>query len=79
MDPHGNTAVNYQGTVAFSTSDTDPGIVLPPDYTFTAADAGVHTFPGGGTLITSGDQTITATDTASGMTRTATVTVVPPQ
>jgi len=38
----------------------------------------VHTVTGGVTLITPGDQTITATDTASGITRTATVTVVPP-
>ena len=64
--------------MTFSTSDTDPGIVLPADYTFTAADGGVHTFTGGVTLSTPGDQTITATDTASGMTRTVTVTVVPP-
>jgi hypothetical protein len=78
MDPYGNTAVNYQGTVTFSTSDTDPGIALPADYTFTAADAGVHTFTGGVTLSTPGDQTITATDTASGITRTVTVTIVPP-
>jgi hypothetical protein len=78
LDPYGNTAVNYQSTVTFSTSDTDPGVVLPTDYTFTAADAGVHTFMGGVTLITPGDQTITATDTAGGITRTATVTVVPP-
>jgi hypothetical protein len=78
LDPYGNTAVNYQGTVTFSTTDTDPGIVLPADYTFTAADAGVHNFTGGVTLSTPGAQTITATDTASGMTRTTTVTVVPP-
>jgi hypothetical protein len=78
VDPYGNPAVNYQGTVTFSTSDTDPGIVLPADYTFTAADAGAHTFTGGVTLITPGDQTVTATDTASGMTHTVTVTVVPP-
>ena len=78
LDPYGNTAVNYQGTVTFSTSDTDPSIVLPADYTFTAADAGVHTFTGEVNLITPGDQTVTATDTAGGITRTATVTVVPP-
>jgi hypothetical protein len=78
LDPYGNTAVNYQGTVTFSTSDTDPGVVMPADYTFMAADAGVHTFTGGLTLSTPGDQTITATDMASGMTRTVTVTVVPP-
>jgi hypothetical protein len=78
LDPYGNAAVNYLGTVTFSTSDTDPGIVLPADYTFTAADAGVHTFSGGVTLITPGDQTITATDTASGIWHAVTVTVVSP-
>jgi hypothetical protein len=78
LDPYGNPAVNYQGTVTFSTSDTDAGIILPADYTFTTADAGVHTFSGEASLITPGDQTITVTDTASGMTRTVTVTVVPP-
>jgi hypothetical protein len=77
LDPYGNTAVNYQGTVTFTTSDTDPGIVLPADYTFTAADAGVHTISGGVTLITPGDQTITVTDTASGITGSATITVGP--
>src|SRR5262249_51625319 len=33
------------------------------DYTFVAGDGGVHTFAAGGTLVTSGPQTITATDT----------------
>jgi hypothetical protein len=37
-------------------------VVLPPAYTFTAADAGVHTFPKGVTLFTVGTQTLTATD-----------------
>jgi hypothetical protein len=77
-DPYGNIDVNYQGTVTFSTSDTDPGIVLPADYTFMPADAGVHTFPGAISLVTPGDQTITVTNTASGITRTFTVTVLPP-
>jgi hypothetical protein len=78
VDPYGTIDVNYQSTVTFSTSDTDPGIVLPADYAFTPGDAGVHAFPGGVTLSTPGDQTITATDTASGITRTATVIVVAP-
>ena len=77
LDPYGNTAINYQGSVTFSTSDTDPGIILPADYTFTPDDAGVHTFSGGVILSTPGDQTITVTDSASGITRTVTVTVVP--
>jgi hypothetical protein len=77
-DPYASIDVNYHGTVSFSTSDPDPGIVLPSDYIFTADDHGVHTFPGAVTLSTPGDQTITVTDTASGITRTVTVTVVAP-
>lgn len=59
-----NTITSYTGTVHFTSSD--PAASLPADYTFTAADAGFHTFvvslstpnaPGG-------FQTITATDTA---------------
>jgi fibronectin-binding autotransporter adhesin len=79
QDPYGNTDTNYQGTVTFTTSDTDPGVVLPASYTFTAGDAGVHTFTDTGlgetTLITPGDQTLTATDTAGGIMGSATVTV----
>jgi hypothetical protein len=78
QDPYGNTDTNYQGTVTFSSSDTDPNVMLPPDYTFQASDAGMVTFPGGMTLITVGDQTVTATDTTSGITGSATVTVTSP-
>jgi hypothetical protein len=77
LDPFGNTDVNYQGTVTFATSDPDPGVVLPADYTFTAADAGAHAFPGGVTLVTTGGQALTATDTVSGITGSATVMVNP--
>jgi hypothetical protein len=77
-DPYGNIDVNYQGTVTFSTSDTDAGIALPADYTFTADDRGVRTFPGAVTLSTPGDQTITVTDTACGITRTITIMVIAP-
>src|SRR6516225_9910981 len=41
VDPFGQVAVGYTGTVTFSTSDSDPGVVLPADYTFTADDGGV--------------------------------------
>jgi hypothetical protein len=76
VDPYGNTDINYTGTVTFSTSDPDPGVVLPADYTFTADDAGTVTFSGGVTLMTPGDQTITATDTVDDtITGDATVTV----
>ena len=57
------TATGYTGTVHFTSSDGQA--VLPADYTFTAADAGVHTFTGV-TLKTYGSQTVTATDTANG-------------
>ncbi len=80
LDPYGNIDTNYQGTVTFSTTDPDGGVVLPADYTFTTGDGsdnGVHTFPGGVTLVTVGDQTLTVTDTVSGVTGSATVTVGP--
>jgi hypothetical protein len=80
LDPYGNTATNYQGTIAFSTSDANPGMVLPAPYTFTTGnggDNGLHDFAAQVTLITLGNQTLTATDTVSGSTSTATVTVGP--
>ncbi len=52
----------YTGTVHFSSSDSLA--VLPADYTFTAADAGVHTFTA--TLKTAGPQTVTTWDVPHG-------------
>jgi hypothetical protein len=76
VDPYGNTDTNYRGTVTWTTTDGDPNVVLPPDHTFQASDAGMVTFPNGVTLITPGDQTITASDTVNGtITGSATVTV----
>ncbi len=77
VDPYGNTDTNYGGTVTWTTTDGDPGVVLPADYTFQSSDQGVVTFAGGVTLITQGDQLITATDTGSGITGSADVTVTP--
>jgi hypothetical protein len=77
LDPYLNVDINYQGTIAFATSDLDPGVILPASYTFTAADAGVHTFTAGVTLVTPGNQTLTATD-ANSLTGSAVVTIVPP-
>jgi virginiamycin B lyase len=80
LDPYGNTIVNYQGTVTFSTTDPDSGAVLPADYTFTigdGADNGAHTFSGGVTLVTVGTQTLTVTDSVSGMSGSITITVGP--
>jgi hypothetical protein len=50
-------------------------VVLPPNYTFQPGDQGQVTFPGGFTLITPGSQTLTATDTLSGISGSITVTV----
>src|SRR5690348_16410520 len=56
--------VRYQGksdTVinsAIHFTSSDPAAILPPDYYFTPADAGSHTWTNGFTLSTSGKQTI---------------------
>jgi hypothetical protein len=60
-DAAGNVATGYRGTVHFTSSDGTAA--LPLDYTFTAADAGTHTFSA--TLKTLGTQSLTATDTAT--------------
>jgi hypothetical protein len=75
VDAYGNPDTDYTGTVHFTTTDCDPGVVLPADFTFQLTDAGVATFPGGVTLVTPGDQVLTVTDTVSGITGSATVTV----
>src|SRR5262249_10538033 len=58
LDSTGHPATNYTATVHFSSSD--PQAVLPADYTFTTADAGMHTFVAN--LKTAGNQTIYVTD-----------------
>jgi hypothetical protein len=60
-DAYGNTSVSYTGTVSFSSSDALAG--LPANYTFVAADAGVHTFTA--TLKTAGFQSLTVQDSAN--------------
>jgi hypothetical protein len=49
--------------------------VVPDAYTFTGDDQGAHTFAGGFTLITTGDQTLTAVDLDNGLTMTVTLAV----
>ena len=61
-DEFGNVATGYAGTVAASRQR--PIANLPVNYTFTAANAGTHTFSA--TFITPGTQSITATDTVTG-------------
>jgi hypothetical protein len=60
LDQFNNTATGYNGVVRFTTSDSLG--TLPANYTFTGADAGVHTFTSGAALRSNGNQTITATD-----------------
>jgi hypothetical protein len=57
-DPYCNVATGYLGTMHFTSSDGKAA--LPANYTFTAGDAGMHTF--NATLTTAGTQSITATD-----------------
>ena len=61
QDSFGNVASAYTGTVQFKSSDANA--VLPPNYTFVAADNGIHTF--NATLKTVGTQTLTVTDTVT--------------
>jgi hypothetical protein len=64
IDPYGNNAPDYVGTVTLTT--TDPAATVPDPYVYGAQDTGQHTFAGV-TLRTPGTHTITATD-SSGLT-----------
>jgi hypothetical protein len=77
LDPYANVDTNYGGTVTWTSSDPDAGVLLPAAYTFQPTDNGLATFPGGVTLITLGNQTLTATDTVSGITGSVMVMVGP--
>ncbi len=67
VDAYDQPDPTYQGTIHFAS--TDPEAVLPDDYTFTAADQGVHTFTVPSLGSTAGVKTLTATDTADGTIR----------
>src|SRR5262249_31271008 len=79
-DAFGNVEIGYTGTVHFSASTADTQAVLPADYTFTAADAGTHTFAA--TLFRTSSQilpitpTLTATDAAAHIASTASINVL---
>jgi DNA-binding beta-propeller fold protein YncE len=73
VDAYGNTVPTYLGMVHFSSTDRDPGVLLPPDYTFQASDNGSHLFAAGVTLITPGDETLMVTDIGSGLSGSITV------
>jgi hypothetical protein len=59
LDAFGNVADGFHGKVRLTTNDKGAGVALPVDYTFTAADAGTHTFTGV-TLVTAGARTLSA-------------------
>ena len=59
LDAANNVSPSYRGTVHFTSSDG--AAVLPADYTFTAADNGVHVFTGVA-LLTAATQNIAVTD-----------------
>ncbi|GEM_PF-688633 len=63
LRPTGRDTGPYVGTVSFSTDDRQVR-ALPPDYTFTRADGGVHTFTGV-TLVGTGHHRLTVRDTRS--------------
>ncbi len=65
LDPFNNPATGYRGTVHFTSSDAQA--VLPADYTFTAADNGVHTFRV--VLWTAGRQAVNVADTVTAIVR----------
>jgi choice-of-anchor C domain-containing protein len=76
LDPDGNVASGYRGTVQLSSSDPYPAS-LPAGSTFTSVEqGGPLTFPGQATLYTSGSQSITATDAVDALTGSAAVTVL---
>jgi hypothetical protein len=62
-DVFNDIKADFRGTVHLTSSD--PQATLPADYTFRAADHGVHTFRGI-ILRTAGPQTVSAEDAAMG-------------
>ena len=74
-DPYNNIATGYTGTLHFTSTDGQG--VVPRDYTFTAADAGVHTFTNAVTLKTAGDITLWAIDTSTYLSSSIEAAVIP--
>jgi hypothetical protein len=75
VDPFGQVAGGYTGTVTFSTTDPDAGVVLPQDYTFQPEDNGAATLSRQTALATPGEQTIFVTD-GNGVLGSITITVL---
>jgi hypothetical protein len=75
LDRFGNPDPTFVGTVHLVATDKAGGISIPADYTFVPADDGVHTFTGGGTLLTAARQRIYATTIGAAISGRATMTV----
>jgi hypothetical protein len=74
QDAYDNIVTGYTGTVHLISSDGTAS--LPANYTFTTADAGVHTFATSAILRKKGRQTVTVTDLTNGaLTATASINV----
>jgi hypothetical protein len=69
LDAFNNVTPAYTGTVHFTSGDAQA--TLPADYTFTAGDAGSHTFSV--TLATAGNQPVNVTDGSRNATAAVTV------
>ena len=61
QDQAGKTDAAFAGNIHFASSDTAPGIALPPDSPLTSGQGSFQA-----TLSTAGSQTITASDAATG-------------
>ncbi|TMB94344.1 MAG: hypothetical protein E6J38_08200 [Chloroflexi bacterium] len=70
VDGQGAPVASYDGTIHFTSSDTSPGVVLPPDSTLSGG-TGTFTI----TLAGTGSQTVTVSDAARSLSATATVVV----
>lgn len=64
LDQFQNVVPDFAGTVHFATAAT--GATVPSDYTFTAGDAGSHTFTGVAFTV-AGSPQLTVTDTPDGL------------
>jgi hypothetical protein len=74
VDPFGNNAINYIGTVTLTS--TDPAATLPTPYAYGPTDTAQHTFTGI-VLRTPGTQRVTATDSHGFTIRSGPITVSP--
>jgi hypothetical protein len=64
MDGFGNRISDFSGQIGFTTSDLNPGVTLPADFSFVQSDSGRHVFPLSVTLTDAGEQWVSAHDLA---------------